>query len=162
MKIFYYVFKNTTVTLARCIENVGAALGGSIRIDPDGTRHPGSVCNAYLKRIAKDIGHRKSYGYKEGCVLQVDANSLVGKDFIQCLMDQGVLDASSLRNGMLDVYTPEAARIIVAAMNNSPNMKIPAYRIEWNFRFKDVDLPISAKTLRKKKELPKGRTLFKV
>lgn len=162
MKLIYYVFRNKTVTLARFVENVGAHLGGSVRLDPDGSRHPGSVCNAYLKRIAKDLGHRKSYGYEEGCVLQVDSSMPTGSRFIQYLMDQGVLDSSSLKGGMLDVYTPKGAQIVVSAMNNCPTKQVPEYLIEWDFTFKDVELPVSTKTLRKQKDLPKGRTLFKV
>lgn len=162
MMMVYYVFKNTTVTLARFVENAGADLGGSVRLDPDGSRHPGSVCNAYLKRIAKDLGHRKSYGYEEGCVFQVGTDTSVGAEFVQYLMDRGVLDSSSLKNGMLDVYTPKGAQIVVAAMSNCPTKTIPEYMIQHDFTFKDVELPVSTKTLRKQKDLPKGRTLFKV
>lgn len=162
MRIVFFQFRNITVTLARFIEDAGSYLSKKpVKMDT-GTlaRHPGRECNVYLKKIAKDAGSRISYRYERDCVFQVNCEEGMGKTFAEYAMNKGILHSSSIKKGMLDVYTPEGARIIIAAMKEDPNFTIPQDMIEFNYDFSQVELSPCSKTLRKQRDVPKGKTLL--
>jgi len=107
-KIEFFIFPSGAIfTVAKNIEDYAHANGAGIRMDPDGTRHPGSVCNHALQEILKDNSARRSLGITSADCVQIRAAE--APEFLEYLIDHEIIHKSSLKDGMLDMYSIRAA-----------------------------------------------------
>lgn len=106
-------------TTALEIENYGASFGASVRRDPNGTRHPGSVCNGHIKTIKKDQALRKHFNLKPSDCIQLDVNDPGNFTVINDMLSEGIINHSALKGGCLDLYSRKACQAVVCCMLKS-------------------------------------------
>ena len=104
-------------TLAVDIQKLAEQNGYIVPCEADGTRHPGTDCNAKMRTILKDAGLRRSFGVHEGCVMDVVADETpVNTAFIRWLVDNGIVSDSYLKIGTIQLYTEEAVNALLSIM----------------------------------------------
>ena len=104
-------------TLAVDIQKLAEQHGYSVPCEADGTRHPGTDCNAKMRTIMKDAGMRQSFGVKEYSVVDVRAeDSFTNAAFIRWLVDAGVVTSSYLKLGVVQLYTQNAVNALLSVM----------------------------------------------
>lgn len=104
-------------TLAVDIQKFAEANGYTVPCEADGTRHPGTDCNAKMRTIVKDAGLRRTFGVTEQSVVDVKRRD-AGTDFdlIQWLVDGELVSASYLRIGVIQLYSHEAVNALLSIM----------------------------------------------
>lgn len=103
-------------TTALEIENYGASFGASIRRDPNGTRHPGSVVNGHIKTIKKDQALRRKFNLSTSDCIQLDVNHPGNFTVINDMISENIINHSSLKGGFLDLYSRKTCDAVVCMM----------------------------------------------
>ena len=107
----------TKYTFAVDIQKFAECNGYSVPCDKDGTRHPGTDCNAKMHTIMKDAGMRKTFHVNELSVVDVKmqdppANSV----FIDWLAGHGVVNGAHCRLRCVQLYSKEAVNALLSMM----------------------------------------------
>lgn len=123
-KLTYFLFEDDEwYTTARSIDMYARSLGASVRIDPDGSKHPGSVCNGILRDIFKNRVTASSLGLSAySCVSLIPHKN---EAVITFLLKMEYIKKSELRDGTLDLYTRKTAEVICAYLLNDPDFVLP-------------------------------------
>ena len=103
-------------TTALEIENYGASFGASIRRDPNGTRHPGSVVNGHIKTIKKDQALRRKFNLSTSDCIQLDVNHPGNFTVINDMLSENIINHSALKGGCLDLYSRKTCDAVVCMM----------------------------------------------
>lgn len=107
----------TTYTFAVDIQRFAETNGYSAPREQDGTRHPGTDCNAKMRTIAKDAGMRKTFGITESSVVDVRMDdSPSNSSFLHWLVDSELAGPMYLRNRVIQLYTIEAVNALLSVM----------------------------------------------
>jgi len=113
-------------TFAREIENYANQYGASIRVDPKGGRHSGSVCNHCIELIVANPIVARNLGITRSDYVQVLNETLDdNRSFIYLLIAKGLINSCTLKHNKLDMYSRNAAQVIMSSMLNKPNFHIP-------------------------------------
>lgn len=104
-------------TLAVDIQKTAEQYGYSVPCEADGTRHPGTDCNAKMRIIIKDAGLRRSFGVTEHSVVDVRAeDSFTNAAFLRWLVDAGITSSYYLKLGVVQLYTESAVNALLSVM----------------------------------------------
>ena len=107
-------------TFASDIQKLAEAHGYKVPCEPDGTRHPGTDCNAKMRTIFKDAGMRHAFNITSTSVVDVCVeDSVFNQSFIQWLVDKGLLSDAYLRHKSIQLYTEQAVNALVSSMLKS-------------------------------------------
>lgn len=107
----------TLYTLAVDIQKTAEQYGYTVPCEADGTRHPGTDCNAKMRTIIKDAGLRRSFGVTEYSVVDVRAeDSFTNAAFLRWLVDAGVTTSYYLKLGVIQLYTENAVNALLSVM----------------------------------------------
>lgn len=149
----------TKYTFAVDIQKFAEKYGYDVPCEADGTRHPGTDCNAKMRTIFKDAGMRKTFEVTEHSVIDIKTgihqNNLA---FVQWLVYNGVVHSSYLKRGVVQLYSKEAVNSLLSVMLNSfVEYEPDDTDTEWKFPGVVVK---ECHSLEKKKNKPKT-SLFK-
>ena len=104
-------------TLAVDIQKLAEQHGYIVPCEADGTRHPGTDCNAKMRTILKDAGMRRSFGLTDQSVVDVRAeDSFTNAAFLRWLVDAGVTTPHYLKLGVIQLYTDKAVNALLSVM----------------------------------------------
>ena len=103
-------------TLAVDIQKFAEKNGYFVPSESDGTRHPGTDCNAKMRTIVKNAGLRRTFNVTEQSVVDVVRDDTGSFDLIQWLVDSEIISSSYLRIGVIQLYTHEAVNAILSSM----------------------------------------------
>ena len=104
-------------TLAVDIQKTAEQHGYTVPCEADGTRHPGTDCNAKMRSIMKDAGLRRSFGITEYSVVDVRAeDSFTNEAFLRWLVDAGITTSYYLKLGVVQLYTENAVNALLSVM----------------------------------------------
>ena len=104
-------------TLANDIQKLAEEHGYVVPCERDGTRHPGTDCNAKMRAVVKDVGMRRTFRITDQSVVDVRVDDTpVNIAFIRWLVDQGIVNASYLKIGAIQLYTEEAVNALISVM----------------------------------------------
>lgn len=146
-------------TFAADIQKFAEKHGYKVPCESDGTRHPGTDCNAKMRTIFKDAGMRHTFKITEDSVVEIKRDeSGHSKPFFRWLAFSGILNASYLRQRTIQLYTQEAVNALLSVMlKNHVEYEADETDEEW-----DCMILISKRShsLEKKKNKPKT-SLFK-
>lgn len=98
-------------TLAVDIQKIAEQNGYTVPCEADGTRHPGTDCNAKMRTIFKDAGLRRTFGITDQCVVDIRNAA-----FIKWLNDRDVISDYYVRLGVVQLYTIEAVNALLSVM----------------------------------------------
>lgn len=148
-------------TIAREIENYAASFGASIRRDPNGTRHPGSVCNGHIKTIKKDQALRKHFNLKPSDCIQLDVNHPGNFTVINDMLEEGIINHSALKGGFLDLYSRRACDAIVCCMLKNIDFQSHDEDVESVSSYAEVDISPTVKRFDKVRDrVDKSKSLL--
>lgn len=104
-------------TLAVDIQKLAEQNGYTVPCEADGTRHPGTDCNAKMRTIFKDAGLRRTFQINEQSVVDVRVEDSRSNDaFIRWLVGQDILSYYYIRLGVVQLYTKEAVNALLSTM----------------------------------------------
>ena len=104
-------------TLAVDIQKLAEQHGYTVPCEADGTRHPGTDCNAKMRTVIKDAGLRRSFHITEQSVVDVRvADTSANRAFMLWLVDNGIVSDSYLKIGVIQLYTEEAVNALISVM----------------------------------------------
>lgn len=104
-------------TFAVDIQKLAEQNGYSVPCEADGTRHPGTDCNAKMRTIMKDAGLRRTFRITEQSVVDVQMeDGFVNASFVRWLVDNGLISDSYLRIGTIQLYSEEAVNALISMM----------------------------------------------
>lgn len=104
-------------TFAVDIQKLAEQNGYSVPCEADGTRHPGTDCNAKMRTIMKDAGLRRTFHITEQSVVDVQMeDGFVNASFVRWLVDNGLISDSYLRIGTIQLYSEEAVNALISMM----------------------------------------------
>lgn len=107
-------------TLAVDIQKLAEQYGYNVPCELDGTRHPGTDCNAKMRTIVKDAGLRRSFSITDQSVVDVRMDdNIVNTAFIRWLVDEGVISETYLRIGVIQLYSEHAVNALLSVMLNT-------------------------------------------
>lgn len=108
----------SSYTLAADIQKFAELNGYVVPCEQDGTRHPGTDCNAKMRSIFKDAGMRRTFGVTEQSVVVVSAYENVGVNasFLRWAVDNGIVSSSHASKGAVQLYAKEAVNAILSTM----------------------------------------------
>lgn len=104
-------------TFASDIQKRAETLGYKVPCESDGTRHPGTDCNAKMRTVVKSLSMRRAFGIDKMSVVDVrveDGRHSVA--FMGWLIDRGVITDAYLKIGTLQLYSVEAANALICVM----------------------------------------------
>lgn len=106
----------TVYTFASDIQNFAEANGYVVPCEPDGTRHPGTDCNAKMRTIVKDAGMRRTFGITEQSVVDIHTKETFDNQcFEQWLVDYGLVRFYPSKQ-MVQLYSPSAVNALLSVM----------------------------------------------
>jgi hypothetical protein len=104
-------------TLASDIQKLAEQHGYVVPCEADGTRHPGTDCNAKMRTIVKDAGLRRSFAIADQSVVDVRLEDCpVNAAFIRWLVDHGIITESYLKIGVIQLYSQNAVNALLSVM----------------------------------------------
>lgn len=104
-------------TLAVDIQKLAEQHGYTVPCESDGTRHPGSDCNAKMRTVVKDTGLRRTFHITDQSVVDVRvADTNANREFMLWLSDNGIVSHSYLKLGHIQLYTEEAVNALISVM----------------------------------------------
>lgn len=104
-------------TFAVDIQKLAEQNGYSVPCEADGTRHPGTDCNAKMRTIMKDAGLRRTFHITDQSVVDVQMeDGFVNASFVRWLVDNGLISDSYLRIGTIQLYSEEAVNALISMM----------------------------------------------
>lgn len=149
----------SSYTFAGDIQKFAELNGYVVPCEQDGTRHPGTDCNAKMRTIFKDAGMRRTFGITEHSVVEVrKRDDAFNSDFIRELVDEGIISDAYLKQPMIQLYTIEAVNALLSVMlKTHVEYKIDSTDETWSYSF---FVTKRSHSLEKKKNRPKT-SLFK-
>lgn len=105
----------STYTLAVDIQKLAERHGYVVPCEADGSRHPGTDCNAKMRNIVKNVSLRHTFHIKPQSVVDIrvdDGNA----DFLNWLANEGIASSSYLRVGVIQLYTEDAVNALISVM----------------------------------------------
>lgn len=146
-------------TFAADIQKFAEKHGYKVPCESDGTRHPGTDCNAKMRTIFKDVSMRYTFKITEQSVVEIGKEESHYNDtFFRWLVVHGILNESYLKQRTIQLYTQEAVNALLSVMlKNHVEYEADETDEEW-----DCNILISKRShsLEKKKNKPKT-SLFK-
>ena len=104
-------------TLAVDIQKLAEQHGYTVPCEADGTRHPGTDCNAKMRTIVKDAGLRRSFCITDQSVVDVRIeDSHTNAAFIQWIVDESIISDSYLKIGVIQLYSEHAVNALLSVM----------------------------------------------
>lgn len=104
-------------TLAVDIQKLAEQNGYVVPCEADGTRHPGTDCNAKMRTVIKDAGLRRTFRINEQSVVDVRVEDTpVNFEFMRWLVDNGIINSSYLKIGTIQLYTEMAVNALISVM----------------------------------------------
>lgn len=104
-------------TLAVDIQKLAENYGYVVPCEADGTRHPGSDCNAKMRAVIKDAGLRRSFCITDQSVVDVRVgDSVANSAFIRWMVDEGIINDSYLKIGVIQLYSEHAVNALLSVM----------------------------------------------
>ena len=104
-------------TFAVDIQKLAEQHGYAVPCEADGTRHPGTDCNAKMRTVVKDIGLRRSFHITDQSVVDVKVDDgTVNAAFMRWLVDEELVSSSYLKLGALQLYAEEAVNALISVM----------------------------------------------
>lgn len=125
-RIMFFRFKDgKEFTLASNVEKYAVSFGAKERIDANGTKHPGSVCNGHLKTILRSNANRRILNLKTDDYCSIDMNdSPDNSKFINWLIKRGYVTRAAIKNDRVDLYTKNAVRVICCYMLKDKDFEV--------------------------------------
>lgn len=115
------VFEFGTFTFAQDILNYCVQRGYRPYVDPEGRIHPGTICNAALYTLMKDPAAKRKFGISSRDVVDVRFGSRKNEDFIEVLIEEGLITAAHRSRPGVTLYSAKAASYLCAVMLNDPS-----------------------------------------
>lgn len=107
----------SSYTLAVDIQKFAELNGYTVPCEQDGTRHPGTDCNAKMRTIIKDAGLRHTFKITEQSVVDVRmGDTPCNTIFLEWLVDHGVVSNTYLKHKVIQLYTKEAVNALLSVM----------------------------------------------
>jgi hypothetical protein len=104
-------------TFAVDIQKLAEKYGYVVPCEADGTRHPGTDCNAKMRTVVKDVGLRRTFHITDQSVVDVRTDeSAVNTAFIRWLVDNGIVNDSYLKLGTIQLYSESAVNALISVM----------------------------------------------
>lgn len=145
-------------TFAFDIQKLAEQYGYTVPCELDGTRHPGTDCNAKMRTIIKDAGLRRSFGITDQSVVDVRMeDSPTNAAFLRWLVDERIISETYLRIGGIQLYSEKAVNALLSVM-----LKIQASYTPKDDDVIECGMLVTKRThnFEKKKNKPKA-SLFK-
>lgn len=149
----------SSYALAVDIQRFAEMNGYKVPCEQDGTRHPGTDCNAKMRTIIKDAGLRHTFKITEQSVVEIRMeDSSYNTMFLESLVDHGVVSNTYLKHKVIQLYTKEAVNALLSVMLKT--------HVEYEPDDNDITwhhgIPVTKRShsLEKKKNRPKT-SLFK-
>lgn len=104
-------------TLAVDIQKLAEQNGYTVPCEADGTRHPGTDCNAKMRTVIKDAGLRRTFHITDQSVVDVRMEDTpINIGFLRWLVDNGIVSDSYLKIGTIQLYSEEAVNALISVM----------------------------------------------
>lgn len=104
-------------TLASDIQKFAELHGYPVPCEADGTRHPGTDCNAKMRTIFKDPGMRHTFKIRESSVVEVNMDdSFINEVFLNCMVQNEIVSNAYLKHRTIQLYTGEAVNALLSVM----------------------------------------------
>ena len=104
-------------TFAVDIQKFAEECGYLVPCEADGTRHPGTDCNAKMRTVIKDAGLRRTFDITEQSVVDVKlSDSPVTVSFSDWIIDRGLVSEAYWKIGVIQLYTLEAVNALLSVM----------------------------------------------
>lgn len=139
-------------TIAREIENYAASFGASIRRDSKGVRHSGSVVNENIRAIKKDAALSRHFNLKQSDCIQLDISHPGNFTVIDDMINEEIINHSSLKEGFLDMYSRSVCQACVARMIRDGEFHMESEDIEVLFDYDKINILTSNKRFDKKRD----------
>lgn len=152
-------FAGGKYTFAADIQQFAEMNGYKPPCEADGTRHPGTDCNAKMRTIFKDAGMRHTFKVTINSVLEVRAeDTTFNSIWIHKLVKYGVISEAYLKHKSIQLYSEQAVNALLSVMLKTQ----VEYQHDENDKEWYCEAPITAGThnLEKKRNKPKA-SLFK-
>lgn len=144
-KLRIYEFGNgRRFALAKDIEDYAASKGWRIKVDCDGNRHPGTICNEHIRRLLNSNNLRRHFNWHSTDVVSAHANDTVNYPVISDLVEQKIINYSTIKHGYLDLYAENAIRMIISCMIQDINFTIPEEDIVIDKSYQSVFIKYNA------------------
>lgn len=138
-KLRVFIFRNgLQFALAKDIEDYAASKGWRIKVDCNGQRHPGTICNEHIKRMIKNNNLRRHFNWHSNDVSSIHTKHIENYPIINDLIEREIINYSNIKNGYLDVYTLNAVRIIISCMVQDIEFNVPDSDIVVDNSYKDL------------------------
>lgn len=124
LRVFEFA-SGVKLALAKDIEDYAASKGWKIKVDCNGQRHPGTICNEHIKRILNSNNLRRHFNWHSFDVISVDVKDITNYPVISDLIEREIINYSTLKQGYLDLYKLNAVRIIISCMIQDADFKVP-------------------------------------
>lgn len=125
-KLRVFVFRNGfRWALAKDIEDYAVSKGWRIKVDCNGQRHPGTICNEHIKRIIKSNNLRRHFQWHSDDVSSMHTKNIENYPILNDLIDKEIINYSNIKNGYLDVYNMNAVRVIISCMIQDIDFTVP-------------------------------------
>lgn len=111
--------------IAKDVEDYAASKGWRIKVDCNGQRHPGTICNEHIKRILNSNNLRRHFSWHSLDVVSADVKDIDNYPIISDLIEREIINYSTLKQGYLDLYNLNAVRIIISCMIQDADFQIP-------------------------------------
>lgn len=107
----------SSYTFAVDIQKFAEMNGYTVPCESDGTRHPGTDCNAKLRTIFRNAGMRRTFRLTESSVVEVRAEeSFYNSEFINWLIERSIVSSSYFLHKSVQLYTREAVNALLSSM----------------------------------------------
>ena len=107
----------SSYTFAVDIQKFAERNGYTAPCEADGTRHPGTDCNQKMRAVVKDAGMRRTFKISDQSVVDVQmGDSPSNSAFVRWLVDNGIVNDSYLRIGVIQLYTEDAVNALLSVM----------------------------------------------
>ena len=104
-------------TFAADIQKCAESAGYAVPCEEDGTRHPGTDCNAKMRTIFKDPGMRKTFQVDDMAVIEVRADDTTfNRIWMEKMASRGVISDHLLRRGVVQLYSQGAVNALLSVM----------------------------------------------
>lgn len=154
--IKFYQFKNFCFTLAKPIEDLAIVHGAKPQVEANGQRHPGSHVNRVLRGVLFDHALRRAYTFGSHDICQLDVSDPSNYAVVTQLIEDGVMNLSSIKGGKVYVYSINAAEVAIKAMLGKPDFYMDRKQIVFDESFAKIAVtPVQANWKRvKNKNVP--------
>lgn len=120
-------------TFASDIQRFAEEQGYKAPREADGTRHPGTDCNAKMRTVMKDAGMRKAFGISPTSVVDVYIDQCESNtQFLQWLVDMNIVSDAYKKHKMIQLYSPYAVDAILSMMLKIQLHYVPSDDLVWN------------------------------